>query len=65
LNIFETIGIGYVILSAVVFTLELVYCAIKGISALRHLLSRGQGAPERRGSGVGDSSSKRHVLKLQ
>ena len=63
MNIFETIGIGYVILSAVVFTLELVYCAIKGINSLRHLLTRGQGAPERRGSGSTDGS-KRHVLKL-
>ena len=62
MNIFETIGIGYVILATAVFTLELVYCAVKGVSALRHLLARGQGAPERRG--VGDTS-KRHLMKLQ
>jgi hypothetical protein len=61
LNIFETIGIGYVILATAVFTLELVYCAVKGVSALRHLLSRGQGAPERRGAG---DTGKRHLVKL-
>jgi hypothetical protein len=50
LSIFETIGVGYVILATAVFTVELVYCSIKGVNNLRHLLDRGAGGEERRKS---------------
>jgi hypothetical protein len=50
LSIFETIGIGYVILATTVFTVELAYCSVKGVGSLRHLLRRGQGGEERRKS---------------
>ena len=59
MTIFETIGIAYTILATTFFTIELIYCAVKGVSNLRHLLARGQGGPERRGSG-----EKRTVLKI-
>lgn len=62
LNIFETIGIGYTILATTFFTIELAYCTVKGVNNLRHLLNRGQGAPERRGSP--ESSSKKNIMKL-
>jgi hypothetical protein len=60
-SIFETIGMAYTILATTIFTVELIYCSAKGLSSLRHLLARGQGAPERRGSA---DASKRHVVKL-
>jgi hypothetical protein len=50
LTIFETIGIAYTILATTFFTIELIYCAVKGVTNLRHLLARGQGGPERRAS---------------
>ena len=58
LNIFESIGIAYTVLATTFFTVELVYCAVKGVKNLRHLLARGQGAPERR------SSEKKNLLKI-
>jgi hypothetical protein len=58
LNIFETIGIAYTILATTFFTIELAYCAVKGVNNLRHLLSRGSGAPERRGD------SKKNVMRI-
>jgi hypothetical protein len=67
LNVFETIGIAYVILATALFTLELVYCSVKGIGTLRHLLDRGSGGPERRGSGsasADNSKQQKNVVKL-
>jgi hypothetical protein len=58
LSIFETIGIAYTVLATTFFTIELAYCAVKGVKNLRHLLARGQGAPERRGS------EKKNLLKI-
>jgi hypothetical protein len=62
LNIFETIGLGYTILATSIFTIELVYCAVRGIGALRHLLARGQGGPEKR---KGDVDKKQGIFKAQ
>jgi hypothetical protein len=59
LTIFETIGIAYTILATTFFTVELIYCSIKGVKNLRHLVARGQGGPERRGA-----SEKRNLLKI-
>lgn len=64
MNIFETIGIGYVILATAVFTFEFIYCAIKGVNNLRHYVARGQGGEEKRGSGAAGESNKRHVMKM-
>ena len=50
MSIFETIGIAYVILATTLFTVELIYCAAKGLNSLRHLLARGQSGAERRKS---------------
>jgi hypothetical protein len=61
LNIFETIGIGYTILATTFFTIELAYCTVKGVNNLRHLLNRGGGAPEKRGS---SEPSKKNIMKL-
>jgi hypothetical protein len=61
LNIFETIGVAYTILATAIFTIELIYCSAKGLGALRHLLSRGQGGEERRKSEL----TKRQIIKLQ
>jgi len=61
LNIFETIGLAYVILATSIFTIELIYCAAKGLGALRHLLHRGQGGEERRKGEL----TKRQIIKLQ
>jgi hypothetical protein len=58
LNIFESIGIAYTVLATTFFTVELAYCAVKGVKNLRHLLARGQGAPERRGG------SEKKLLKI-
>ena len=58
LTIFETIGIAYTILATTFFTIELIYCAVKGVNNLRHLLARGQGGPERRGA------SEKKLLKI-
>ena len=60
MTIFETIGIAYTILATTFFTVELIYCSVKGVSNLRHYMARGQGAPERRGS----PESKRSLLKI-
>jgi hypothetical protein len=60
LNIFETIGYTYTILATTFFTVELVYCTVKGVNNLRHLLYRGQGAPERRNSG----ENKKNIMKI-
>ena len=54
MNIFETIGFGYTILATAIFTVQLVYCSAKGLNSLRHLLARGQGGEERRGSVAGN-----------
>jgi hypothetical protein len=59
LNIFESIGIAYTVLATTFFTVELAYCAVKGVRNLRHYVARGQGAPERRGS-----SDKKNLLKI-
>ncbi len=56
MNIFETMGLGYTILATTLFTIELICCSAKGLSALRHLLARGQGAPEKRGAAPADNS---------
>jgi hypothetical protein len=74
LNIFETMGLCYTILATTLFTIELICCSAKGLSALRHLLARGQGAPEKREAPADKSrdysrdnvrdNSKGHVVKL-
>jgi hypothetical protein len=61
LNIFETIGLAYTILATSIFTIELIYCAAKGLNALRHLLHRGQGGDEKRKGEL----TKRQIIKLQ
>ena len=60
MTIFETIGIAYTILATTFFTIELIYCAVKGVHNLRHLLARGQGGPERRGA----SEKEKKLLKI-
>jgi hypothetical protein len=60
MSIFETIGIAYTILATTFFTVELIYCGVKGVNSLRHLVARGQGGPERRNS----ADSKKNMLKL-
>jgi hypothetical protein len=62
LNIFETIGMAYTILATSIFTIEVIYCSVKGMNALRHLLARGQGGEERRKSA---DPNKRPIIKLQ
>jgi hypothetical protein len=62
LTIFETIGIAYTILATTFFTIELIYCAVKGVNNLRHLLARGQGGPERRGASTEKNEKK--LLKI-
>ena len=70
MNIFETMGFGYTILATTLFTIELICCSAKGFNALRHLLARGQGAPEKRGAPADNSkdnskdNSRGHVVKL-
>jgi hypothetical protein len=63
LSIFETIGLAYVILATAIFTIELIYCSVKGVSALHHLLTRGQGGPERRKSET--DKDKKHFFRAQ
>jgi len=41
-NIFEAIGVGYTILATTVFTAQLIYCFMKGVSNIRHLIARAQ-----------------------
>ena len=72
MNIFETMGLGYTILATTLFTIELICCSAKGLNALRHLLARGQGAPEKRGAAPADTgrdnssrdNSKGQIVKL-
>jgi hypothetical protein len=62
MSIFETIGIAYTVLATTFFTIELIYCTVKGVNNLRHLLDRGQGGPERRGSGQQQNESRENIL---
>jgi hypothetical protein len=63
LSIFETIGVAYVILATALFTVELIYCSVKGLNNLRHLLSRGQGGDEKRKSIIDRKSTA--LVKIQ
>ena len=74
MNIFETMGLCYTILATTLFTIELICCSAKGLNTLRHLMARGQGAPEKRGAPADNSrdnsrdntrdNSRGHVVKL-
>lgn len=68
MSFFETIGFGYTILAAVVFTVEVIYCAAKGVSVLRHFVERGRGGAERRASATSatgiPTDTKRNVMKI-
>jgi hypothetical protein len=65
LSFFETIGFGYTILATVVFTVQVIYCAAKGVGVLRHFVERGQGGPERRASANPPAeTNKRPVIKI-
>jgi hypothetical protein len=64
LSIFETIGVAYVILATALFTVELIYCSVKGFSAMRHLLSRGQGGEEKRKSII-ERNKSTALVKMQ
>ena len=48
MSFFEMIGFGYTILATAIFTVEVIYCAAKGVKVLKHFVERGQGGPERR-----------------
>jgi hypothetical protein len=41
-NIFEAIGVAYAILATTVFTAQLIYCCVKGLSNIQRLIERGQ-----------------------
>lgn len=64
MSIFETIGVAYVILATALFTVELIYCSVKGLNNLRHLLSRGQNGEERRKSII-DRNKSTALVKMQ
>lgn len=68
MSFFETIGFGYTILATVVFTVQVIYCAAKGVSVLWHFVERGRGGPERRGSATTPAGTpmdtKRNVMKM-
>jgi cytoskeletal protein CcmA (bactofilin family) len=40
-NIYEAIGVGYTILATTVFTALLIYCYLKGLNEIWHLVTRG------------------------
>ena len=68
MSFFETLGFGYTILATVVFTVEVIYCAVKGVNVLWHFVERGRGGPERRASATTPAGmptdTKRNVMKI-
>ena len=66
MSLFEAVGFGYTVLATLVFTAQVIYCAAKGVSVLRHYVARGRGGPESRAAApaAADNNSKRSVLKI-
>jgi hypothetical protein len=64
-SFYETVGFGYTILATVVFTVQVIYCAIKGLGVIRHYIERGRGGPDRRAANTSSvETSKRPVIKI-
>ena len=42
MSIYEVLGTGYVIAGTVAFTIQLVYCAVKGLAYMQRLIQRAQ-----------------------
>ena len=42
MSIYEVLGIGYVVAGTATFTVQLIYCAVKGLSYIQRLIQRAQ-----------------------
>ncbi len=42
MSIYEAIGIGYAFIATIIFTAQLIYFSIKGLTHMQGLISRGQ-----------------------
>jgi len=42
MSIYEVLGTGYVIAGTAVFTVQLIYCAVKGLAYMQRLIQRAQ-----------------------
>ena len=42
MSIYEVLGIGYVVAGTAAFTVQLIYCTIKGLAYIQRLIQRAQ-----------------------